>query len=200
MSVLNFFERFCGALGSTRRQFWLSQREPRIFENAQCVFLERTGRSSWACISRNLQFGPQEFSALQKQKKNFILYLRGEFETSGRVSVYLKHWRFFCLHWTNGDPHMIAGNTWIEYLHYYFVWIAWPLVATDVIWTSCLWVCWTLSWFMGSELILAVNLNATILWDVTHVVWYNFPVKLRGVKFIVIQFQGHLIRRFSLGF
>jgi len=61
-------KRFCGALGSARRQFWLSQREPRIFENAQCVFLGRTGRSSCACISRNLQVGPQELSALQEKE------------------------------------------------------------------------------------------------------------------------------------
>ena len=90
-------KQFFRALGSARRQFWLSQREPRIFENAHCVFLGRAGIFYRACISRNSQFGPQEFSALQKKKKNFILYLRGEFETSGderKVSVYLKHWRF----------------------------------------------------------------------------------------------------------
>ena len=79
-------------------------------------------------------------------------------------------------------------------------------MATDVIRTSCLWVCWTLSWFLGSELIIAVNLNTTMLWDVTHVVWYNFPVKLCGetsyrrVTFVVMQFQGHLMRLVTLRF
>jgi hypothetical protein len=108
-----------------------------------------------------------------RKKKDFIPYLRGEFETSGKLSVY-SNIEDFCLHSTNWDPPMIAGNTWIEYLHQCLVWIAWSLVATDVIWISCRWVCWTLSWFMGSELILTVKLNTTILWDVPRVVWYNF--------------------------
>jgi hypothetical protein len=140
-----------------------------------------------------------------KKKKRILFCICAENLRGAEGICWLKTVKVFVLHSTNGDPHMIAVNTWIEYLRHYFVWIAWSLVATDVIWTSCLWVCWTLPWFMGSELILAVNLNTTILWDVTCVVWYNFPVKLRGVtshgsvKFIVIQFHGHLIRRFSLG-
>jgi hypothetical protein len=47
-----------------------------------------------------------------KKKKNFIPYLRGEFEASGRLSVYLNI-EDFCVHSTNWDPPMIAGNTWI---------------------------------------------------------------------------------------
>jgi hypothetical protein len=35
---------------------------------------------------QKVELRAQEFSAL---KKNFILYLRGEFETTGRVSAYL---------------------------------------------------------------------------------------------------------------
>jgi len=53
---------------------------------------------------------------------------------------------------------------------------------------------------------MEVDLNATILWDMTHVVWYNFRIKLcgvtshRSVTFMVIRFQGHLMRCVSLRF
>jgi len=71
-------------------------------KNAQSVVLAGwTGRSYRAYVSRKYSHGAQEFSALcLSLKKNFILYLRREFEQTSRVPAYLNIGH--CLHSGSG--------------------------------------------------------------------------------------------------